>query len=213
MLTIAVSQRVVTNDEHGERRDTLDQAWVELLGARGWTVVPVPNRLGDPGRFLTELSIDGVLLSGGNDLAAAPGGSDVAPERDALERRLLDECAARDLPLFGVCRGLQHLVVHHGGRLSEVDRHIREPHPIRAREGVLPLCDRPSVNTFHRFGVREEDVPPTLRVAAVASDGSVEAVAHASLRQWAIMWHPERAPRDPRDLELMGALFDGRAGA
>ncbi len=169
--------------------------------------MPIPNRLSDPGAFLDALGIQGVILSGGNDLAGAPQASTVAPERDRLEAQLIETCAQRDVPLLGVCRGLQHLVVHYGGRLSAIDRHVGHHHPITVRSGVLPLADRIEVNSYHDYGANETDLGPHLRAAAVAPDGSVEAVAHGSRRQWGIMWHPERAPRDPRDLDLMSALF------
>lgn len=63
------------------------------------------------------------------------------------------------------------------------------------------------VNSYHNFGVYPDGLGPYLQAVATAPDGSVEAVAHKHLPQWAIMWHPERPPHDPRDGELLRTLF------
>lgn len=210
MKNVGLTLRV---DAGRERRDGLDQAWYGVLLREGLRPVLLPNAPDPPGGvagWLEALGVEAVILTGGNDLAAAPGGSKHAPERDALESELIDACRDADVPLLGVCRGLQHLVVHYGGRLSAVSDHVAKPHALVVEPGsLMPLTDRDAVNSFHDFGVRREDVGSELRVVATAPDGSVEAVAHTRHRQWGVMWHPERDPVDPRDGELIRALLGG----
>ena len=69
------------------------------------------------------------------------------------------------------------------------------------------LGDREAVNSFHQYGIQPEDVGTGLEIVATAPDGTVEAVAHRHAPQWGIMWHPERLPSDPRDVELLRAIF------
>ena len=52
-----------------------------------------------------------------------------------------------------------------------------------------------------------DGVGPILEVLATAPDGTVEAVAHRTLPQVGIMWHPERAEPDPMDRELLRTLI------
>jgi len=59
-----------------------------------------------------------VGLDRGNDLGTIDGGSNVAPERDAFERTLLEFAIEHELPVLGVCRGAQLINVHFGGSLS-----------------------------------------------------------------------------------------------
>jgi putative glutamine amidotransferase len=66
------------------------------------------------------------------------------------------------------------------------------------------------VNSFHNFGIVPDVLAPGLKVVATALDGTVEAVRHESLPQWGVMWHPERPPSDPADVELMRALLGGQ---
>jgi gamma-glutamyl-gamma-aminobutyrate hydrolase PuuD len=63
------------------------------------------------------------------------------------------------------------------------------------------------VNSFHRWGLREENLPPLLRLAATGPDNTVEAIRHVHHCQAAVMWHPERGEPDPRDVELIRAFF------
>jgi gamma-glutamyl-gamma-aminobutyrate hydrolase PuuD len=206
---LGLTQRVEVFGAVGERRDCLDQAWSELLLPLGYLPVPLPNAAGDvqavAGR-VSELGLDGVILTGGNDLAAAPGARTAAPERDRFESLLLDVCAERALPVLGVCRGLQMLVRHGGGTLVPCDGHAGTRHELRvAKTSPMPLADRAGVNSYHDFTVGE--LGPDFVAVARAADGSVEAVVHRHLPIWGIMWHPEREPRDEGDAPLLKALF------
>lgn len=213
MKTIALTLRV---DEQRERRDGIDQAWYRVLLGQGLRPVLIPNAPdlpGGVGGLLADLRVDGVVLTGGNDLAEAPARQRPAPERDAVESELIEACRERDIPLLGVCRGLQKLVVHYGGELTEVAGHAATRHAIEARAGArVPEASRESVNSFHDFGIRRDAVRAPLEVTATSPDGFVEAVAHVAARQWGIMWHPERDPFDPRDGALLKKLFEGSCG-
>jgi len=208
MLRVGITQRVEVLEDRDERRDALDQAWAPLLEGAGLVAVPIPNRVADVAGFIEGLGLAGVILSGGNDLVSLPGATHTAPERDALERAILERSAETGLPVFGVCRGLQLMVVHHGGRVTPVADHVRTHHPVKREDvGFLELDARDRVNSFHDWGVRAEDVGSVLRIAALAPDGSVEALRHPELPQAAIMWHPERGPTDPRDAALLARFF------
>jgi putative glutamine amidotransferase len=71
----------------------------------------------------------------------------------------------------------------------------------------MPLAERPVVNSFHEFGLAAADLGPNMIAAARSPDGLVEAAVHRSLPHWGIMWHPERSPYDPGDLEIIRSLF------
>jgi N5-(cytidine 5'-diphosphoramidyl)-L-glutamine hydrolase len=204
---VAVTQRVEDLPDRGERRDALDQAWAPLLSRAGCIPVAVPNRLDDPATFLDRFDVALIVLTGGNDLGHLPGATNPAPERDALEGRLLDLAGARTTPVLGVCRGMQMMVDHYGGTLSRIDGHVARPHPIEVTApGRWPLRDARVVNSFHDWGVAPERLGPDLLELAVAPDGTVEAACHRELPQVGVMWHPERATEDAVDLDLIRAL-------
>jgi putative glutamine amidotransferase len=147
----------------------------------------------DAAAYLTALAPDAVLLSGGNDIGAAP-------QRDRVEHAALDYAAARRLPVLGVCRGLQMINHHQGGRLRKVDGHVAIRHRVT---GLLESEGR-EVNSYHGLGLRTEDLGRDLEVAATSDDGLVEALRHRHLPWLALMWHPEREEQlCPKDLALI----------
>ncbi len=204
---VALTQRVMDLPDRGERRDALDQQWAVLLEAAGFVPVAIPNLLEDPAGFLEQLDPSLVILTGGNDLSHLPGAVNPAPERDRLETRLLDLAATNGLPVLGVCRGLQMMVVHAGGKLEPVAGHVARPHPIRVvAPGPWPLYDGREVNSFHDWGIAAGQLGHTLVPLATAPDDTIEAACHPELPMVGVMWHPERAPNDQSDIELIHAL-------
>jgi putative glutamine amidotransferase len=209
LMRVGLTQRVEDLPDRGERRDCLDQAWARLLVPNGFVPVPLCNAVEDVAGYVEALNLDGFILTGGNDLEVLPDARTAAPERDAFERRLIALARDRDVPLLGVCRGLQMLVVEDGGTLAPVTGHVRAPHAIRVDASApTALVEREAVNSFHDYGVLPDGLGPSWAVAATAPDGSVEAIAHRHARQWAIMWHPERGPADARDVLIIRTLIE-----
>jgi len=171
--------------------------------------------------------LDGLVLSGGADLGPELYGAEAAPqtvtrpERDAAEMVLARAALTRDLPVLGVCRGMQLLTVAAGGtlhqHLPEVlghDRHRPAPGVYGEHEaGFTPgsriaglMGEDTRVHCFHHQGV---DDPGTLTVTGRAEDGTVEAVEDPAHRfVLGVQWHPEVT----RDKRLFGALV-AAAGA
>ncbi|MBY0429703.1 MAG: gamma-glutamyl-gamma-aminobutyrate hydrolase family protein [Rhodospirillales bacterium] len=195
MRLVAVSQRVEIVPNYGERRDALDQRWPAFLAECGLLAVPVPNHPAAPAALFAALPLAGVLLTGGNDLAAYGGD---APERDETESRLLDEAERRGLPALGVCRGMQMILHRAGAILHPVSGHVTTGHPIR-RDGAPAI-----VNSYHCWGATR--AVPDLAVVATAEDGVIEAVRHRRRPVFGMMWHPERDP-DGHDRDFIAAWF------
>ncbi|MEU7901996.1 gamma-glutamyl-gamma-aminobutyrate hydrolase family protein [Actinoplanes sp. NPDC049118] len=171
--------------------------------------------------------LDGLVLSGGADLGPELYGAEpaprtvVRPERDAAEMLLARAALARDLPILGVCRGMQLLTVAAGGTLHQHlpdllghERHRPAPgvygmHEARFAEGsrIAGLMGEDNrVHCFHHQGV---DDPGSLTITGRAEDGVPEAVEDPS-RSFVlgVQWHPEVI----RDKRLFGALVAAAGG-
>jgi putative glutamine amidotransferase len=226
-MTKVVAVTATRRTDDGRERVTLNSAYVRSLVAVG--LVPlVSSSLLYPERAPALLDrVDGLLLTGGEDVDracyhTAPhsklGKTDAA--RDAVELALIAGARARQLPLLGICRGIQILNVAFGGTLFQ-DLASEHPtavdHADEARRHGVRLAPQSlahrtvralqaSVNSRHHQAVRR--LAPGLVATAWAEDGVVEAVEAANgSAPWmlAVQWHPED------DTER--ALFQGFADA
>ena len=192
-------------------------AAVTLAGGRA-VLLPPDGQDTDVLRIL-----DGLVLSGGSDLDPSLYGATLEPQtvtrpdRDAAETALLRDALERDLPILGVCRGMQLLAVAAGGRLDQHlpdvvghEKHRPAPgvygeHDARFVPGsrIAGLMgDDIAVHCFHHQGVADAG---TLRVTGRAEDGVVEAVEDPDRRfVLGVQWHPEVV----RDRRLFGALVE-----
>ena len=194
--------RVDVLPDRGERRDALDQQFGSFLRACGVLPVPAPNDPDAVPALVRALQPGAVVLSGGNDLAALGGN---APERDATEERLVAEAHMRQLPVIGVCRGMQFLVHRSGGSLARGEGHVATRHAVR---GAVSR----DVNSFHNWTII--GCGSGWQPLATAHDGSIEFAAAPAIRQWGVMWHPEREPTFfADDIALFSALLAGRTPA
>jgi putative glutamine amidotransferase len=162
--------------------------------------------------------LDGLLLSGGSDLdpfyygeKPLPELGPTIPERDAFEVALLEAALAREIPVFGICRGLQVLNVVLGGTLyqdlpSQFDGGVlkhrqttpkwQATHEVEVRGGSY-LADVTGrgvvkVNSYHHQGIK--DLAEGLVISARSADGVVEAIEGTDLsNRWlvGVQWHAE----------------------
>ncbi len=156
--------------------------------------------------------LDALVVTGGPDVSPSeygeepdPRTTDCRPGRDGWELALLDAVAALDVPVLGVCRGMQVMAVHAGGVL---DQHVpdlvgHDTHrPGGSDFGTTEVEVEPGSRLASLVGPRL-DVPchhhqsvrthPGLHPVARATDGLLEAVELPGERFWlAVQWHPEQ---------------------
>jgi putative glutamine amidotransferase len=213
-MIIAVSMRVVANSTYPEQRDAISHDWVSFLEQVSVTPVFVPNTLRDPSAYMDRVGARGLILTGGDDLGKLPGEPHtVSPpsERDLTERALLSHAISQDLPVLGVCRGLQVINVFFGGALdrdlSSLGRHVNTTHPVdivSAPSESINQVGEAVTNSYHNQGVLSSGLAPELKAFALASGNLVEGLYHPERDIVAIQWHPER-PNPAADLDR--ALF------
>lgn len=184
-----------------------------IEAAGGIPVVMPPLALADAPSLVARL--DGIVLSGGPDLAPAaydalphPELGTTEPALDAFEYALIVEALRLDLPILGICRGAQALNVARGGALhqhlpevvgdavahrqSEDGR--RPTHVVEIVAGTRLArvlgTRRLAVNSFHHQAVQR--LGSGLRVSAWAEDGTIEAIEDPA-RPFvvAVQWHAE----------------------
>jgi putative glutamine amidotransferase len=197
MKMIAVTQRVVTNSKTKERRDALEQAWYGFLERCDLLPLIIPNHLSMAKTLIRRNALCGVLLTGGNHMAAYGGD---APERDEVEAYLLSRAKATNQPLLGVCRGMQMIMHDAGVQLEPVQGHVSAQQVIEIDGG------RHTVNSYHTLGATHTTAE--LCVWAQSEDGVVKAIHAKEKPITGIMWHPERmSPYRKEDIQLFRSHF------
>lgn len=171
--------------------------------------------------------IDGLLLSGGADIdgryfgePTLEGLTDVNQERDTYDFLLLKIASDRQLPIFGICRGMQVINVAFGG---DIWQDIPSQYPnMPLNHSVLTDKEKPThtvriedetvlseifeqkeigVNSRHHQAVRK--VAPQFRISATAPDGIIEAIeAFPEYRILGVQWHPENMASEGNDLGM-----------
>jgi putative glutamine amidotransferase len=209
---------------HDVEATLVPNAYVEAVTLAGGRPVLLPPD-GTDADVLRVL--DGLVLAGGADLGPEWYGAtpepltDTRPVRDAGEMLLARTALDGDLPVLGVCRGMQLLVVAAGGRLHQHlpdvlghEKHRPAPgvygsQPARFAEGsriAALMGDDVEINCYHHQGVAD---PGTLSVTGRADDGLPEAVEDPARKfVLGVQWHPEVA----RDGRLFGALVQAANG-
>jgi len=197
MKKILVTQRFDYLKDRDEPRDAVDSRWAKLLWDLNFFPVMASNKITQHNRYFDEINPQGILITGGNDIGEAA-------ERDALETAALEYAQQKNIPVFGVCRGLQIINHYQKGKLIEIKNHVAQKHIIRG--SLFP--GEVEVNSYHGYGITPEILGKDLIVEAQTDDGVIEAVRHEKLPWLAVMWHPEReTPFKEFDLDLIKQHF------
>lgn len=176
---------------------------------------------------------DGLLLSGGEDISPMLYGENpikevnlVSEERDYMEFGLFREALRRDMPVLGICRGIQLINAACGGTLYQ-DIHVqgtnilghspRETwrdalyHPVQIKKDSrlysIFNSEHLKVNSFHHQAVRTPAA--NFRVTAVAPDGIIEGIEDPGKSfVVGVQWHPEDLTmKYPEFLKLFRAFI------
>ncbi|MGW7438600.1 gamma-glutamyl-gamma-aminobutyrate hydrolase family protein [Streptomyces sp. NPDC054849] len=193
--------------------------YCELVQAAGGAAVLLPPD--EPGSAAEVLSrVDGLVVAGGPDVDPAHYGAVRDPRtgapatvRDHWELALIAAALEEDVPVLGICRGMQALNVALGGTLIQhIDGHLDTPgatswHPVRPVPGTRYAAlvpEQADVPTYHHQAV--DRLGRGLVVSAHALDGTVEAIELPDPDRWVlgVQWHPER----DKDTRVMASLIE-----
>ncbi|HEY9737827.1 MAG TPA: gamma-glutamyl-gamma-aminobutyrate hydrolase family protein [Trichocoleus sp.] len=207
---------------------TLPATYVNAVRQAGALPVLLPPVQGDPTALLERL--DGLILAGGGDIDPQHYGGSQHPllygldcDRDAFELALVRHALNLNLPILGICRGMQVLSIATGATLiphvpdvygEQVLHRLDQPRrPVEHSVSVEPTsrlaqilgATEVTVSSWHHQAVQQ--ISDCWQPVAYAADGLIEALEHRH-HPWlvAVQWHPELSPDNPAQQRLFGAL-------
>lgn len=207
---------------------TLRERYYKQVEAAGGTPVIIPPLKNEEVIATTLDHIDALLLTGGGDIDPRLSGEEPSPllgeineERDIPELTITRMAFQRQMPIMGICRGVQTIVTALGGHVaqdislvegwkstmgivhSQKEEREVKTHEVRIVDGTVLRSIYPQekllVNSFHHQAV--DDCGKHLRVSAVSEDGLVEAVESCEWKSvLGVQWHPEWLGEEGRRL-------------
>lgn len=205
----------------------LRREYVEAVRCAGGIPILLPP--GQPEADTILEQVDGLIFSGGGDIdPVAYNGSphptiyNLDSQRDASELALAQLVLGKDIPVLGICRGLEVLVVATGGSLvshlpdefgeavaHRADQLHSVEHSVQITPGSLlnTIVGTTEIKVMSWHHQAANTVPLQWRITARASDGVIEALEHKS-HPWAIalQWHPELSINNPQQLRIFQAF-------
>lgn len=176
--------------------------------------------------------MSGMILQGGSDVCPSwynqenRNAKQVQRHRDIFEMALIKLCYERNIPILGLCRGMQLINVALGGTLHQelppdlFHKHIDHQdedfnefsledmkecfHDVELEDGgvLYSVYNKPKlrVNSYHHQGV--DELSQDLQVEARSLDGLIEAYSHKGKPVLGLQWHPELDMQHPENIEL-----------
>tara|TARA_Y100000591_G_C21854904_1_gene714599 strand:+ start:15187 stop:15822 length:636 start_codon:yes stop_codon:yes gene_type:complete len=194
-LKVLITQRVDYIKDYGEYRDSIDQSLIDWIITCGYLPIPVPNKLGNEKflknnqknkqpilhKWISGISPNAIIISGGNDIGEYP-------QRDSVEYFLLDYAKIKNIPVLGICRGMQIMATWAGAKLFRVDNHVNVRHRLisQLKKEKFPI----EVNSYHNWNINT--CPKEFEITTLSEDGSIKSIKHQNLAWEGWNWHPER---------------------
>lgn len=218
---IGISGSVIIDDGGrfpGYRRSYVNEDYVDSIVQNGGIPYIIPFNEDEEVVKEQLLNVQGLVLSGGHDVDPHNYGEeleqkigDVWPERDVFDMRLLKLAEENNIPVLGICRGMQIINVAHGGSLYQ-DLSYRKEKTLKHSQNQTPTLvthtvkadpssklvdilgkDEFLTNSFHHQIVKK--VAPDFTVTAKCVDGVVEAIENKDASVIGVQWHPEMLHR------------------
>ena len=177
--TVLVSMRIDEIAQRKEVRDSIEQRLLTFLIKSDYFPILIPNILFELNlleKWIINLKPHSILLSGGNDLGEYQ-------DRDKTESFLLKYAVKNNVPILGICRGMQLIAKEFGAELVPISGFVNTRHKLIGEINHDALF-------FFNFGIKS--CPKSFKVMAKTSEGIIQARKHETYKIQGWMWHAER---------------------
>ncbi len=210
-------------DIQGQPGQAVHDKYINSIAGFGGAPILLPEQLVGSESFSSVFKVlDGVLLTGSYSNVAPHRYNALHEEkltdetRDNLSFSLLDYAVKNNMPVLGICRGLQEMNVYFGGTLYPdlfvnpdfIEKHTEDEgaiadeqyapaHAMHIKEGgiLAEFGEAYDINSLHKQAIKE--LAPELRIEGQAPDGLIEAMSNPKYDfMLGVQWHPEWKPKE-----------------
>ena len=203
---IGISARIMNIEKFDEKRDAISHDWIDFLQKLEFLPILIPNKLRDVDDYISTLKLDGIILSGGDNIGEFS-------ERDETEIKIIDYSTKNNIPILGVCRGMQLINEFFDGKniKDQNSNHVGKSHNVRVKNSNFKniLGEELVVNSFHNNLIKKEDIGQELEIFAESEkDSTIEGYFHKKYPIIGVMWHPERDQEQDYQSKIINILYN-----
>lgn len=220
--------------EVGQTWSYLYSDYIDFVKKAGGIPLIIPIFEDVPAALELLDELDGVLISGGNDISPLlyqeriSYAGKLSFERDEQDFAIIQHAVEKKIPIFGICRGLQALNVYFGGTLHQdlaqkgflphsmdnIASRNQPTHTVQLSENSLLRKtlkkEQLWVNSYHHSAIHQ--TAAAFEISAVSEDGIVEGIELVGDSFIAaVQWHPEMMFDSAEQLALLAPFIDAAA--
>ena len=179
MKYVVISQKQ-GKDKHGSDINILENNYIKIFtDLLNIPTIPIPNDL-------SSLKIIegacGIILTGGGNIDKSQ------EKRNIIETKLIECAINKNIPLFGICRGMQIIAKYFGGDIYKISGHSLKGKTHSVNIEFNNKKWKEYVNSYHDYAVTIKDT----ELVPFAINDCIEGVYHPKFLIKGVQWHPER---------------------
>lgn len=190
-MLVGISQNLSKNI-HDAEINSVESAWINLFEKINFSVITIPcSKPKNIDKIFKKIDFDLIILSGGNNIFINKKIINASKKRDDCENMIINICLKNNIPVIGICRGMQILNIYFGGSIDKIKNHSNKKHYVKYNSNKISFLPN-KVNSYHDFGIKSKNLGKNLIPIGNDFNNNVEIFFHQTKKIIGLMWHPER---------------------